>query len=275
MSTNQLQVSASFDAVAQHYDEIFTISKIGQAQRSSIWEELEKTFRPGERVLELGCGTGADACFLAERGVQVCALDASPQMISVARRKTLELRNKNVGAADVSLHLLRVEEVGSLREEGPFDGAFSNFGVLNCVEDLRPLVTDLSTLVTPGTSVLLGLMGPSCVWETLWYLAHGEPAKAFRRLRREGTTARLGDVSAVHVQYPSVRSLARTFSPEFRLTSVKGIGVAVPPSYVEGWAARFPRLFDFCVRADFVLAHCPGLRILGDHILLKFERVKV
>src|SRR5277367_2207624 len=98
MSTNQLQFSASFDAVAQHYDEIFTISKIGQAQRSSVWKELEKTFRPGERVLELGCGTGADACFLAERGIKVFALDASPQMISVARRKALDLRNKSAGA---------------------------------------------------------------------------------------------------------------------------------------------------------------------------------
>jgi ubiquinone/menaquinone biosynthesis C-methylase UbiE len=275
MSTNQLQFSASFDAVAQHYDEIFTISRIGQAQRSSVWKELEKTFRPGDRVLELGCGTGADACFLAERGIKVCALDASPQMISVARRKTLELRNKNAGAAAVSLHLLRAEEVGSLREQGPFDGVFSNFGVLNCVDDFRPLATDLSTLLKPGASVLLCLMGPACVWETLWYLSHGEFAKAFRRLRRGGVTARLGDGSAVHVQYPSVRSLVRTFSPEFRLRSVKGIGVSVPPSYVEGWAARFPRLFDFCVRADSILGHWPGLRILGDHILLKFERVKV
>src|SRR5277367_3431208 len=118
MSTNQLQLSASFDAVASSYDEIFTISKIGQAQRSSVWKELGKTFRPGERVLELGCGTGADACFLAERGVKICALDASPEMISVARRKTLELRNKNVGAVAVNLHLLRVEELGSLREQG-------------------------------------------------------------------------------------------------------------------------------------------------------------
>jgi SAM-dependent methyltransferase len=274
MSTNQLQFSASFDAVAQHYDEIFTISKIGQAQRSSVWEELEKTFRPGERVLELGCGTGADACFLAERGVRVSALDASPQMISVARRKTLELRNKSVGAADVDLRLLRAEAVGSLREQGPFDGAFSNFGVLNCVEDLRSLAIDLSTLVTPGASVLLCLMGPSCVWETLWYLGHGEPGKAFRRLRRGGVTARLGDGSAVHVQYPSVRALVRTFGPEFRLTSLKGIGVAVPPSYVEGWAARAPRSFDFCVRADSVLGQFPGIRVLADHILLKFERVK-
>ena len=42
------------------------------------------------------------------------------------------------------------------------------------------------------------------------------------------------------------QSLARIFFPEFRLKSVKGIGVLVPPSYVESWVTGFPRLFDFC-----------------------------
>src|SRR5580704_15872514 len=128
MSAHQLQYChAPFDAVAERYDESFTISKIGQAQRASVWKELEKTFHPGDRALELGCGTGVDACFLAQRGVTVCACDASPEMIEVAERRTRELGN--MSAASVSLHLLRAEEIASLRERGPFDGAFSNFGV--------------------------------------------------------------------------------------------------------------------------------------------------
>jgi hypothetical protein len=73
-------------------------------------------------------------------------------------------------------------------------------------------------------------MGPFCAWETIWYLAHGKLQKAFRRLNRDGVTARLADGAFVHVHYQTVRALAHTFAPEFQLESVNGIGVAVPPS---------------------------------------------
>ena len=46
--------------------------------------------RPGMRVLDAGCGTGALEARLAERhpGVEVVAVDASPAMLARARRRT-------------------------------------------------------------------------------------------------------------------------------------------------------------------------------------------
>jgi hypothetical protein len=85
--------------------------------------------------------------------------------------------------------------------------------------------------------------------------------------------ATIADGAFVRVQYPSVRLLARTFAPEFRLKSFKGIGVAVPPSYLERWAQGHPRLLELCERADLWLGRSPGIRALADHVLLRFERV--
>jgi ubiquinone/menaquinone biosynthesis C-methylase UbiE len=262
----QLHV-APFDAIAGRYDESFTMSKIGCAQRSSVWKELEKTFRPGDRVLEIGCGTGVDACFLAERGVTVVACDSSPQMLSLATRRVKE----NGRDSSVRPHLLAAEDIANLRDSS-FDGAFSNFGALNCVEDLHQFARDLAILLKPGATALLCWMGPCCLWEIAWYLAQGNRRKALRRLQRGGVTARLAEGATVRVRYPSVRLLARTFAPRFRLVSLKGIGVSVPPSYVEGWANRFPRLFDLSIRADSLLGRCPGVRAFADHILLEFQR---
>jgi SAM-dependent methyltransferase len=42
---------------------------------------------PGERVLDLACGTGQVAVYLAERGFAVTGLDRSPAMLAVARRR--------------------------------------------------------------------------------------------------------------------------------------------------------------------------------------------
>ena len=260
--------SAPFDAVADRYDEVFTESRIGQAQRASVWKELEKTFYSGHRVLEIGCGTGVDACFLSNRGVHVVACDSSPRMIAVATQRLTNRREAGL----VEPQLLAAEEIGELQGGDLFDGAFSNFGALNCVRDMRSLARDIASLLRPGSTVLLCLMGPCCLWEIFWYLAQAAPSKAFRRLRREGSIARLSGAASVHVYYPSVRSLARAFSPEFFLESVKGIGIAVPPSYLESAANRFPGLLRSAVFADLFFGHCPGIRVLGDHVLVKFKR---
>src|SRR5688500_3425722 len=76
-----------FDSMALDYDRSFTASSIGQRMRAAVWRRLDAVFRPGERVLELNCGTGEDAVHLAGRGVRVLATDTSPEMLAIARAK--------------------------------------------------------------------------------------------------------------------------------------------------------------------------------------------
>lgn len=267
MSASQQIYAAPFDAVAARYDETFSSSKIGQAQRAAVWNELAKAFLPGDRVLEVGCGTGVDACFLAKRGVHVVACDSSPQMIAVAKRRIEE----NGLQPFVQTRVLRAEDIAAFDTKELFDGVFSNFGVLNCVSDLGQFARDLAQRLKPSASVLLCWMGPYCLWEMGWYLVQGNREKAFRRLKRDGVTAKIADGAFVRVHYPSVKSLVRTFAPQFRVTDIKGIGVAVPPSYLEPWAQRHPQLFQVCDRADSLLSHCPGVRVLADHILVRLQ----
>ena len=262
---------APFDGVADRYDEVFTTSRIGQAQRTSVWRELEKTFQDGDRVLEIGCGTGVDACFLAERGVRTVACDSSPRMIAVATQRVTSHRKTGF----VQPLVMAAEEIASLQSSELFDGAFSNFGALNCVQDMRLLAKDLAVLLRPGATALLCWMGPSCLWEIFWYLAQANTSKAFRRFHREGSSARLSGGPPVQVYYPSLRSLVRAFSPEFSLESIKGIGVAVPPSYMEPAVNRLPGLLRTAVLADSFLGRFPGIRVLADHVLVKFKRNEV
>jgi len=261
-------VPAPFDAVALQYDDTFTSSAVGRAQRLTVWKELARLFRPGDRVLEIGCGTGEDACFLAQRGVRVIACDSSSEMIEVTRRKIAGYGLQKF-ASPIAV---RAEHISSLRSSEPFDGAFSNFGVLNCVPDLGQLASDLASMLNPKAHALLCWMGPTCFWEIAWYLAHGDRKKAFRRLQRDGATARIAGAASVHVRYPSVKSLAKTFAPHFRVKSVIGVGVAVPPSYAEGWAERHPNWLRFCEGCDALLGKSPGIRLLGDHTLVRLQR---
>jgi ubiquinone/menaquinone biosynthesis C-methylase UbiE len=266
MADLQMQATAPFDVLADTYDEIFTRSLIGQAQRVQVWRVLEQAFSRGQRVLEINCGTGEDALFLARRGLSVLACDSSPRMIGVARSRKAD----EEASADVQFRLLATEELNQLPRE-QFDGAFSNFGGLNCVEDLGSVAADLANLLKPGAPLVLCLANRVCAWEILWYGVRGNWQKAFRRLQRAGVVATLGS-TRVHVWYPRVSELERMFAPWFRLKSYRGIGVFVPPSYLEHRARRHTSLLRICERLDSVIAPWRALRNFGDHVLLHFER---
>jgi 2-polyprenyl-3-methyl-5-hydroxy-6-metoxy-1,4-benzoquinol methylase len=96
--------------------------------------------RPGiepRRVLELGCGDGVNAVFMAQRGCEVTAVDISGTAIEMARRKALD--------AGVDVHLL-AGDVFELGLEGSFDLVFDR-GLLHHLqvfqfEDYCRLVAD-------------------------------------------------------------------------------------------------------------------------------------
>lgn len=258
---------SAFDVIAASYDAIFTTSVIGRSQRNAVWAVASRVFRRGDRVLELNCGTGEDALFLAGRGIKVTACDASPRMIEQARARA----DREPPPPRVSFHLLPSEQIHRLPPDLRFEGVLSNFSGLNCIANLSSVAQDLYHRLAPGAQLLLCLSTRFCLWEILHYSFRKQFSTAFRRCRGFAE-AKLAH-RALPVYYPTLRSIRGSFRGKFRLHSVTGIGVAVPPSYMEDWARRNPRLFRACELLDHVLSRCPGLRVLGDHMLLHLEKV--
>lgn len=257
-----MNLATPFDGLAADYDRSFTATAIGQRMRVAVWRRLDAVFQPGERVLELNCGTGEDAMHLARRGVHVLATDNSRRMVETARAKV-----ERAGLAQlVELAPLAIEDL-PFSVPGGFDGALSNFGGLNCVADLAAVARGLAAMLRPRSRTLLCVMGPAVPWEWGWYLAHGQPHTAVRRLRRGGAAWR-----GLTVRYPSIGAVRRAFAPDFVQRRIAAIGALVPPSYAEEWAARHPRLLDTIDRLERRLETVPPLPWLADHYLLELER---
>ncbi|MCB9152594.1 MAG: class I SAM-dependent methyltransferase [Caldilineae bacterium] len=123
-----------FDAAAGSYDADFTGTLLARWLREAVWSVLADTFVPGDRVLELGCGTGEDAVWLAQRGIHVTATDASLAMLDTAQRKAMAAGvSELIDFAAFDLAAAASDRLPFTDHRLPFTGAFSNFGPLNCL----------------------------------------------------------------------------------------------------------------------------------------------
>ena len=249
----------AFDPLAAGYDAEFSARPIAKWLREREYERLALHLKPSASALDLGCGTGTDALWLAGQGMQVTALDASPAMREIAQRKLAEYPDAAVEPFD--LNALPANEY-----QGPYQLVLSNFGALNNLEDMRPLVEWLIPRVASGGVVCVAVMTRFCLWETAWNLLHLKPKQAFRRWSGEGR------FRGVSVYYHGMFEVIRAFAPEFRLTHKRGLGVFLPPSEMFGVAEKRPGLMKTLIGLDARLwKYGTGTRI-ADHAWLEFTR---
>lgn len=253
----------AFDTVAETFDDRFGGWASVSAQRRAVRRELEKVFPAGASILELGGGTGEDALWLAERGRRVLLTDISPRMVQRARTKFAGREGLRARVADTQ----RLEELDLAGER--FDGAFSNFAALNCVDDLAPVARGLARAVRPDGTVMVVLFGTCCPGEWIVEGLRGRSGGMFRRFRRTPVAARLGG-NAFEVRYFRSCELISAMKPWFDYAGRRGIGVFVPPSAAEPWITRHPRLLATLEALDARFS--APLAGLGDHVLHRFVR---
>jgi len=92
--------------------------------------------QPGERILDLGCGTGHLTGKIAEAGAYVVGVDRSPEMIVQAREQYPALRFEVMDARELQL-------------EGPFDAVFSN-ATLHWIHEPERVIAGVARLLKPG-----------------------------------------------------------------------------------------------------------------------------
>ena len=261
----------AFDAVAARFDTRFGAWRSVAAQRRLVRAQLARAFPRGARVLEVGGGTGEDARWLAARGREVLLTDGAPSMVRIAREKLRSQRGPEPRVVSAERLATLADERDAAGEQ-PFDGAFSNFAALNCVEAMDDFALGLARLLRPGAPALLVLFGTLCPGELVVQLALGRVGLAVRRRVRGPVAARLGGRDFT-VCYHTAAELRRAMSPWFRLRRRVGIGVFVPPSAAEPWISEHPALVRALETMDRVASH--ALPTLGDHVLYWFERTAV
>jgi SAM-dependent methyltransferase len=275
MKPTHRSTSQAFDAVAADYDAVYGAE--GNAVMTWMRQEslalLEAAFPPGSRLLEVGCGTGDEALYLARRGHAILATDISPAMAAETRAKA-----RAVGlAAQVTALAVPAGGLAALRPPQPFDGAYASFGALNCEPDLGAVAANLARLLRPSGRFVCSVMARWCPFEVAWFLLHARPRAAVRRLRRGWQSMPVagaaGNQITVAARYLSAGDVARVFRPAFTLERVVSLPLLLPPPYLDDVFRRHRRLFHSLERWERRLRERWPWRTMGDHVALVLRRI--
>ncbi|KUN20316.1 ubiquinone biosynthesis methyltransferase UbiE [Streptomyces corchorusii] len=256
------QVRSVYRRVAEEYDE--RIPGLGPCDELFTTTEhrflLEK-IRPGERVLDIGCGTGRFTVPMAELGAQVSGLDLSEAMLEVAAGK---LRERNLTAD------LREGDMAHMPfPDGSFDTVTSMLALMHLPLEDRPAVfAEVHRVLRPGGRMLLGVK--NALFEEMFT---GD------RFASVDVT----DVAAKQLQFTRTRSgedyLAPwySFSPQDLTALFAGAGMTVTRmrgnSPLAAWLAdevlRDASVRSFVDRIERFLGEIPPFNHLCYHLLVE------
>jgi len=135
---------------ALNYDKVMNFATLG-FYRGFIQRSIKAMdIQPGDKILDLGCGTGRNACimakYLSEDG-KIVGMDVSPIMERQFNKKCADLRN-------VAFVRQRIDRLFSLSEQ--FDKIFISFVIHGFPHDVRKIVLkNIFTHLKPGGSFFM------------------------------------------------------------------------------------------------------------------------
>ena len=149
--------------LAEYYDKVFTVHRPwGEAARRALLGAILPRI---ESACDLACGTGTTALQLAKRGIRTYAVDLSPGMCRVARR-----RGRDAG---LRLHVYR-QDMRNFRLPEPVDLFLCEFDALNHIPrktDLARVLSSVARALKPGGYFFFDVnnrLGFKSYWKGTW-----------------------------------------------------------------------------------------------------------
>jgi hypothetical protein len=155
--------------------------------------------------------------------------------------------------------------------ESNFDLVLSNFGGLNCANDLKTVGSEVVSKLKPNGYFIAVVMPPFSLWESAAFGAGGRFREALRRIHARGAKTRLNG-QTLRVYYHSPGRIAQELADGFATIRVIGLNIFSPPAQAKKFIARFPELTSWLETIDSLVCRLPLLRSMGDHCLLVLRK---
>uniref|UniRef100_UPI0040496249 class I SAM-dependent methyltransferase n=1 Tax=Flavobacterium sp. TaxID=239 RepID=UPI0040496249 len=257
-------MKANFDKAATNYDHSFTNTEIGKLQRNAVYKVVSKHLQNTKNILEINCGTGVDAIWLAKKGFRVTATDISTEMISIAKSK------KNIE----NLHFIQAD-INTISEQfsnKKFDLVFSNFGGLNCLTkvELDKFLSNSINILSEKGKLILVIMPKNTLWEKVYFILKVKLKTAYRRKKDVAIATVDGEKVATYYYNPKdVVNLSKT---NYQLIETKPIGFFIPPSYLEPFFKNKKDLLKLLNNLESKIRNWSFLSKYADHYVIILQK---
>ncbi len=258
------QVNLAFSKQSEIYDEYEKTNPLLSWMRQQVYEVVLQHLNQGNKILELNSGTGTDAIFLAKLGYDVTCTDLSDGMI---QKISIKVDRENL-TDRIKIFQCSFTELDKL-PANKFDLIFSNFGGLNCVDDLRLVTRFFPALLNQGGKVILVIMPPVCPWEIAQVLK-GNFKFAFRRFGKSYTNANVEGIE-IKTFYFSARKIKEALGSKFRIIHKRGLAIFTPIPQMENFINKHPRLLRIFQQTEKIFGKHFPFNLVGDHLILVAE----
>ena len=266
-NNNEQLVEAAFTSQSVIFDRIYSGNTIINYKRARVRNHILKYLAPHSSILELNSGTGEDALFFAKEGHRVHVTDISAGMQQELRRKVI------LAGLDeyISNELCSYNMLQKLKNKGPYDHIFSNFAGLNCTNELDKVLASFNDLLKPNGVATLVILPKFCLWETL-LIFKGKLRTAFRRFfAMNGSKAHI-EGTYFKCWYYNPSFIIKELKDQFELLSIEGLCTIVPPSYIEGFAEKYPSAYKFLKSKEDKLKSTWPWKFIGDYYIISLRK---
>ncbi|MBN2224446.1 MAG: class I SAM-dependent methyltransferase [Deltaproteobacteria bacterium] len=137
------------ESAPSRYDRGIGILTLGALDGS--YDRMVSPIQQGDRVLDIGCGTGALTIRAARKGASLVGIDVNPGMLDIAKKRTEES-----GLGDrVTYREMGVAELGS-EPDGGYDAIMSGLCFSELSEDeLGFVLNEARRILRPGGRLLV------------------------------------------------------------------------------------------------------------------------
>lgn len=162
------KVNDLFAAIAGRYDLLNDLQSFGLHRRWKRRVVEFATVKPGDRALDLCCGTGDLALALAQRGADVVGLDFSGAMLDIAEKR----RRKNPESPTPNPEFMQGDAEHIPFPDASFDIVTVGYGLRN-LTNWEAGLAEMYRVAKPGARLVVLDFGkpPNAAWRAV-YFAH-------------------------------------------------------------------------------------------------------
>ena len=259
-------VKKAFSNQSEIFDKLDEQNIILKWMRKIIYNHVKKYLRENDSILELNAGTGIDAVYFAKLGHKIHCTDISEGMIKKLNSKVKDQKLNSL----ITSEILSFTELNKIKGKS-FDYIFSNFGGLNCTQDIKQVISQFKLLLKKEGRLTLVILPKICLWE-IALIFKGKFKTSFRRLKKNGVSANINGYN-FNTYYYSVSDIKKALMDDYKILEIQGIAAISPPPYVEKYSYKYPYIYKKLIYFDEKFSHIFPFNRWADHLIVTAELI--